>query len=73
MRDVTVGRVMARLAENSMTVVSIIFLVMNLDRLLDQLFLRRFEWRCWLASRIENVRRMGSPQAATMRRCLAAC
>jgi hypothetical protein len=33
-RRYSLSRVMARLAENSQTVVSIIFLVMNLDRLL---------------------------------------
>ena len=38
------NRVMARLAESSKTVVSIIFLVMNLDRLLASSFLRLFEW-----------------------------
>lgn len=38
------GRVMARLAESSLTVVTIIFLVMNLDRLLSGLFLRLFAW-----------------------------
>ncbi len=37
------GRVMARLAESSQTVVSIIFLVMNLDRLLSGSFLRFFD------------------------------
>ncbi|AAM71628.1 MAG TPA: hypothetical protein DEB17_07685 [Chlorobaculum sp.] len=35
-------------------------------------FLRRFEWRCWLASRIENIHRIRSPQAAAMHCCLSA-
>ena len=38
------NRVMARLADSSKTVVSIIFLVMNLERLLASSFLSLFEW-----------------------------
>jgi len=38
------NRVMARLAESSQTVVSIIFLVMNLERLLSVHFLHLVEW-----------------------------
>ncbi|MEI8185177.1 MAG: IS5 family transposase [Chlorobiaceae bacterium] len=43
-RRYSLSRVMARLAESSLTVVSIVFLVMNLDRLLAVPFLRLFAW-----------------------------
>lgn len=47
------GRVMARLAESSLSVVSITFFVMNLDRLLALSFLRLFEW---LLSELDVIR-----------------
>ena len=43
-RRYSLNRVMARLAESSQTVVSIVFLVMNLERLLAAPFLRLFAW-----------------------------
>ena len=43
-RRYTLSRVMARLAESSQTVVDIVFLVMNLERLLAAPFLRLFAW-----------------------------
>lgn len=49
------ARVMARLAESSQTVVSIVFLVMNLDRLLAAPFLRLFEWLLLELGAIENM------------------
>jgi hypothetical protein len=43
-RRYSLSRVMTRLAESRRTVVSIIFLVMNPDRLLAAPFLRLFKW-----------------------------
>ncbi|ANT64627.1 hypothetical protein Ptc2401_00840 [Prosthecochloris sp. CIB 2401] len=49
------GRVMARLEGSSLCVVSITFLVMNLDRLLPLSFLRLFEW---LLSELDVIRNL---------------
>ena len=58
------GRVMARLAESSLSVVSITFLVMNLDRLLAAPFLRLFEWLLLALDVIRNLFAWSSPRAA---------
>ncbi len=57
------GRVMARLAESSLSVVSITFLVMNLDRLLAAPFLRLFEWLLLALDVIRNLFVWSSPRA----------
>lgn len=59
------GRVMARLAESSQTVVCIVFLVMNLDRLLSLSFLRLFEWLLSELDVIRNLFKWSSSRAAT--------
>lgn len=58
------GRVMARLAESSLSVVSITFLVMNLDRLLAAPFLRLFEWLLLELDVIRNLFAWSPPRAA---------
>jgi len=58
------GRVMARLAESSLSVVSITFLVMNLDRLLAAPFLRLFEWLLLELDVIRNLFVRSSSRAA---------
>jgi IS5 family transposase len=58
------ARVMARLAESSLCVVSITFLVMNLDRLLAALFLRLFEWLLLKLDVIRNLFAWSSSRAA---------
>ncbi|KAA6233137.1 IS5 family transposase [Chlorobium phaeovibrioides] len=64
------GRVMARLAESSLCVVSITFLVMNLDRLLAAPFLRLFEWLLLELDVIRNLFKWSSSRA-TMKCCWA--
>ena len=58
------ARVMARLAESSLSVVSITFLVMNLDRLLAAPFLCLFEWLLLELDVIRNLFAWSSPRAA---------
>jgi len=58
------ARVMARLAESSLSVVSITFLVMNLDRLLAAPFLRLFEWLLLELDVIRNLFKRSSSRAA---------
>jgi len=55
---------MARLAESSLSVVSITFLVMNLDRLLAAPFLRLFEWLLLELDVIRNLFVWSSSRAA---------
>jgi len=57
------SRVMAKLAESSLSVVSITFLVMNLDRLLAASFLRLFEWLLLELDVIRNLFVWPSPRA----------
>ncbi|HWR01606.1 MAG TPA: IS5 family transposase [Chlorobaculum sp.] len=59
------SRVMARLAESSQTVVSIIFLVMNLDRLLAASFLRLFAWLLSRPAEGESIALWPSYRATT--------
>jgi IS5 family transposase len=58
------ARVMARLAESSLCVVSITFLVMNLDRLLAAPFLRLLEWLLLELDVIRNLFKWSSSRAA---------
>ncbi|ANT64287.1 IS5-like element ISCph12 family transposase [Prosthecochloris sp. CIB 2401] len=58
------GRVMARLAESSLSAVSITFLVMNLDRVLAAPFLCLFEWLFLELDVIRNLFAWSSPRAA---------
>ena len=64
-RRYSLSRVMARLAESSLTVVSIVFLVMNLDRLLAAPLLRLFEWLFSEPAEGENISLWPSSQVAT--------
>ncbi|TCD46805.1 IS5 family transposase [Chlorobium sp. N1] len=64
------GRVMARLSESSLCVVSLTFLVMNLDRLLALPFLRLFEWLLLELDVIQNLFKWSSSRAA-MKCCWA--
>jgi IS5 family transposase len=57
-------RVMARLAESSLNVVSITFLVMNLDRLHAAPLLRLFEWLLLELDVIRNLFAWSSSRAA---------
>lgn len=63
-RRYSLNRVMARLAESSLSVVSITFLVMNLDRLLAAPFLCLFEWLLLELDVIRNLFAWSSPRAA---------
>lgn len=59
------GLVMARLTESSLSVVSITFLVMNLDWLLAASFLSLFEWLPLEFDLIRNLFKWSSSRAAT--------